>query len=265
MQLACHQRVRLWRLKKIWFAAGATFGMLAPMKSAELFGATWAATRLVLIAAGGLLRQCVGGWIRLQDRSTCRVCVVLAFGTLLQIGVWAALFLTYVVLLVHLRIDATDWCHPAVAHTRWKSGCEVNYHGETSDLVTVYIIENSFSAFTLVKPDSTQDVFERFRDRRPITLDGIGAPIAPGQSIELWGTGLGPIGDRGAAKPLTADLSLDLAVLIDRPAGIRGEVWAGSVKCTQPPDSTSRHTEHSMVSSRPVRDISERIITYLKI
>ena len=91
----------------------------------------------------------------------------------------------------------------------------VSYNGQTSAPLALTVVQSSFGAFTLNQAGSGSAVI----------LDGdfnaitVLHPAAPGQTVALWGTGVGPINGDDSQRPAGGDMS-----------NIPVEVYVGTVR-----------------------------------
>ncbi len=105
----------------------------------------------------------------------------------------------------------------------------VNYRNLASNPVVIHVVRSAFGAFTLDQAGSGTAVVQNFVSQGQTPLNTVMASATPGQTVILWGTGLGPVGGDEAAGPLPGALPyLDALYVGGRPANVR---FAGRSGC----------------------------------
>jgi uncharacterized protein (TIGR03437 family) len=94
--------------------------------------------------------------------------------------------------------------------------------GQTSASVDVQIVPSSFGAFTINQAGSGPAVIQDYVSSTGLPVNTIAAPAYPGQTVILWGTGLGPVTGNEANGPLPGNMQTALNV----------KVWVGNSLAT---------------------------------
>ena len=98
----------------------------------------------------------------------------------------------------------------------------VSFGGQTSTNFPVNIVRSSFGIFTSNQGGSGPGIAQNFNSQTDQPINSILASARPGQTITLWGTGLGPITGDDAAGPAAGDQNVPVEVLVGgRPAVVR--------------------------------------------
>ena len=97
----------------------------------------------------------------------------------------------------------------------------LTYQGKSSS-VSVNVVGSSFGAFTLNQAGSGPAIIQDFVTPIEQPVNTIVNPAYPGQTVTLWGTGLGPVSGAEAATPLPGDMKDALGV----------KVWVGNQPVT---------------------------------
>ncbi len=98
----------------------------------------------------------------------------------------------------------------------------VTYNGQASANFAVNIVRSSFGIFTSNQGGSGPAIGQNFNSQTDQPINSILSAARPGQTITLWGTGLGPISGDDAAGAAPGDLGTAVEVLVgNRPATIR--------------------------------------------
>jgi len=98
----------------------------------------------------------------------------------------------------------------------------VSFGGQTSANFAVNIVRSSFGIFTANQGGTGPAIAQNFNSQTDQPINSILNAARPGQTITLWGTGLGPISGDDAAGAAPGDLGTNLEVLVgNRPATIR--------------------------------------------
>jgi len=93
---------------------------------------------------------------------------------------------------------------------------------QTSASVDVQIVPSSFGAFTINQAGSGPAVIQDYVSSTELPVNTIAAPAYPGQTVILWGTGLGPVTGNEANGPLPGNMQTALNV----------KVWVGNSLAT---------------------------------
>ena len=98
----------------------------------------------------------------------------------------------------------------------------VAFNGQTSANFAVNIVRSSFGIFTSNQGGSGPAIGQNFNSPTDQPINSILNAAKPGQTITLWGTGLGPITGDDAAGAAPGELNVAVEVLVgNRPATIR--------------------------------------------
>ena len=98
----------------------------------------------------------------------------------------------------------------------------VTFGGQNSANFAVNIVRSSFGIFTANQGGSGPAIAQNFNSQTDQPINSILNAARPGQTITLWGTGLGPISGDDAAGAAPGDLGTAVEVLVgNRPATIR--------------------------------------------
>lgn len=105
----------------------------------------------------------------------------------------------------------------------------LNYNNLTSNPVVIHIVRSAFGMFTFNQGGSGPAIVQNFVSAAQTPVNTLLAPAAPGQTVILWGTGLGPVnGDEGSG-PLPGALPyLDALYVGSLPATVS---YAGRSGC----------------------------------
>lgn len=95
-------------------------------------------------------------------------------------------------------------------------------NGQTSSPVDIQIVPSSFGAFTQNQAGSGPAIIQDYVSATELPTNTITNPAYPGQTVILWGTGLGPVTGDEAGKPLPGNMQSALNV----------EVWVGNALAT---------------------------------
>ncbi len=105
----------------------------------------------------------------------------------------------------------------------------VFYRNLASNPVVVHVVSSAFGSFALDQAGSGQAVVQNFVSQSQMPLNTVLTPATPGQTVILWGTGLGPVNGDEAAGPLPGGLPyLDALYVGGRTANVR---FAGRSGC----------------------------------
>lgn len=94
--------------------------------------------------------------------------------------------------------------------------------GQASASVDVQVVPSSFGAFTINQAGSGPAVIQDYVSSTDLPVNTIAAPAYPGQTVILWGTGLGPVTGNEAGGPLPGNMQTALNV----------KVWVGNSLAT---------------------------------
>ena len=105
----------------------------------------------------------------------------------------------------------------------------LNYNNLTSNPVVIHVVRSAFGMFTYNQGGSGPAIVQNFVGAAQTPVNTLLAPAAPGQTVILWGTGLGPVsGDEGSG-PLPGALPyLDALYVGGLPATVS---YAGRSGC----------------------------------
>ncbi len=105
----------------------------------------------------------------------------------------------------------------------------LNYRNLGSNAVVIHVVRSAFGAFTLNQAGTGQAIVQKFISQAQTPLNNLLASATPGQTMILWGTGLGPVNGDEASGPLPGALSyLDALYVGGQPANVR---FAGRSGC----------------------------------
>ncbi|HEU0123297.1 MAG TPA: hypothetical protein VFQ91_22400 [Bryobacteraceae bacterium] len=90
----------------------------------------------------------------------------------------------------------------------------VTYNGQTSAAFNVQVVASQFGIFTINQGGSGPAVVQNFNTQADQPVNTLFNSAKPGQTVTLWGTGLGPISGSDAGAPPTGDLSQPIEVLV---------------------------------------------------
>lgn len=92
----------------------------------------------------------------------------------------------------------------------------LTYNNQTSTPVDVQIVPSSFGAFTRNNAGSGPAEIQNYVPAtNPLPVNTITTPATPGQTVILYGTGLGPVsGDEAAAPPVENNMQSTLNVIV---------------------------------------------------
>jgi uncharacterized protein (TIGR03437 family) len=105
----------------------------------------------------------------------------------------------------------------------------LNYNNLTSNPVVIHIVRSAFGIFTLNQGGTGPAVVQNFVSQGQTPLNTLLTSATPGQTVILWGTGLGPLSGGDAAGPAPGALPyLDSLYVGGQPAPVR---FAGRSGC----------------------------------
>jgi uncharacterized protein (TIGR03437 family) len=106
----------------------------------------------------------------------------------------------------------------------------LTYNGQSSS-TDITVVPSSFGSFTLNQAGSGPTIVQNVVSGTDQPLNGIFRPARPGQTMILWGTGLGPVAGNEAEGPLAGDMKDRLGVEVfvgNKPARV---TYAGRSGC----------------------------------
>lgn len=105
----------------------------------------------------------------------------------------------------------------------------LNYNNLTSNPIVIHVVRSAFGMFTVNQGGSGPAILQNFVSAGQTPVNTLTTPATPGQTVILWGTGLGPVtGDEGGG-PLPGALPyLDTLYVGGIPATVR---YAGRSGC----------------------------------
>ena len=80
------------------------------------------------------------------------------------------------------------------------------YNGQTSNAAPITVVARSFGIFATNQSGSGQGVLQNVNSQSDRPFNGPSVSAQPGQTIILWGTGLGPVSGNEAGEPLPGDM-----------------------------------------------------------
>jgi len=105
----------------------------------------------------------------------------------------------------------------------------VSYNGLTSGPVSVPVVRSTFGIFAANESGWGQAVVQNFASPTEMPANTVLSSAIPGQTLILWGTGLGPVTGDEAQGPLAGALPyLDAVYIGGKPAAVR---YAGRSGC----------------------------------
>lgn len=97
----------------------------------------------------------------------------------------------------------------------------VTYNGRTSGPEAFKVVRSSFGAFTGNSAGTGPAIVQNYVSPSSLPLNSPGAPAVPGQTVILWGTGLGPISTADADGPAPGNRAEPIEVtLASRPVPV---------------------------------------------
>jgi len=100
-----------------------------------------------------------------------------------------------------------------------KNYLQVRHGGGVSTRVPVKVVRSAFGIFSRNAsageiPGPRIAAVQNFVDPETLPLNSFETPARPGQTVTLWGTGLGPIETSDASAPVVADLNTPVRVFV---------------------------------------------------
>ncbi|HYP12849.1 MAG TPA: hypothetical protein VEQ63_02910 [Bryobacteraceae bacterium] len=90
----------------------------------------------------------------------------------------------------------------------------VTYNGQTSAPAPVRVVRSSFGAFSLNQAGSGPAVVQNFNSVADQPINALNRPARPGQTLILWGTGLGPVSFDDRQAPTVGDVPGNVEVYV---------------------------------------------------
>jgi uncharacterized protein (TIGR03437 family) len=106
----------------------------------------------------------------------------------------------------------------------------LTYNGQSAS-TDITVVRSSFGIFTVNQAGSGPSIVQNVLSGTDQPVNGVFRPARPGQTVILWGTGLGPVSGNEAGGPLPGDLKDTLGVEVyvgNRPARL---IYAGRSGC----------------------------------
>lgn len=88
----------------------------------------------------------------------------------------------------------------------------VSFQGQTSAPQPIVVVRRNFGIFALNQAGSGPAILQNFIDEKNLPANTLLTPARPGQTVILWGTGLGPVDAREAEGPAPGDFDARIAV-----------------------------------------------------
>jgi uncharacterized protein (TIGR03437 family) len=105
----------------------------------------------------------------------------------------------------------------------------LNYNNLTSNPIVVHVVRSAFGTFTLNQGGRGPAVVQNFINQSLTPINTVMNSATPGQTVILWGTGLGPVaGDESAGTVPGALSGLDSVLVGGQAANVR---FAGRTVC----------------------------------
>jgi uncharacterized protein (TIGR03437 family) len=105
----------------------------------------------------------------------------------------------------------------AILPSRTPSGngtLTVTYNGQTSAPASIRVVDSAFGIFTLNQAGSGPGIFQNAYSSTDLRVNTLTESARPGQTVVIWGTGLGPVTQNEAAGPAPGDLPINLQVYV---------------------------------------------------
>jgi uncharacterized protein (TIGR03437 family) len=97
----------------------------------------------------------------------------------------------------------------------------LTFNNQTSAPAPIRVVPSSFGMFTRNSGGSGPAIVQNFISQTQQPTNGLIAAAQPGQTVILWGSGLGPVAGNEAAGPLPGDLGIPVEVYVgNQPATI---------------------------------------------
>jgi uncharacterized protein (TIGR03437 family) len=90
----------------------------------------------------------------------------------------------------------------------------VTYGGLTSPPVSIHVVRSAFGIFTRNQAGTGPAIIQNVNSEADRPLNAFTNAARPGQTMILWGTGLGPVSGDEASGPLPGDLNIPVQVVV---------------------------------------------------
>jgi len=90
----------------------------------------------------------------------------------------------------------------------------VTYNGQTSAPASIRVVPSSFGVFTLNQAGSGPGIFQNAYSSTDLRVNTLTESARPGQTVIIWGTGLGPVTQDEAKGAAPGDLPINLQVYV---------------------------------------------------
>jgi uncharacterized protein (TIGR03437 family) len=90
----------------------------------------------------------------------------------------------------------------------------VTLNGQTSGPANIQVVRSAFGIYTLNQAGSGPGVVQIATSDAVPPVVSLSQPARPGQTLTIWGTGLGPASAEEVSKPVPGDLPVDVEVYI---------------------------------------------------
>lgn len=90
----------------------------------------------------------------------------------------------------------------------------VTYAGQTTPAVPIQVVTSSFGIFTRNEGGTGPGIIQNVTSSKDWPVNSLTIAAHPNQTMNLWGTGLGPVTGAEEAKPLPGDMGIPLDVFV---------------------------------------------------
>ena len=90
----------------------------------------------------------------------------------------------------------------------------VTYNGQTSAPLSIRVVRSSWGTFSVNQAGSGPGILQNFLTQENQPINALTRPARPGQTVILWGTGLGPVTANEVAGPVPGDLPINVEVYV---------------------------------------------------
>ena len=80
----------------------------------------------------------------------------------------------------------------------------LNYNNLTSNPIVIHVVRSAFGMFTVNQGGSGPAILQNFVSATQTPVNTLTTPATTGQTVILWGTGLGPVAGTREAVPCPA-------------------------------------------------------------
>jgi uncharacterized protein (TIGR03437 family) len=90
----------------------------------------------------------------------------------------------------------------------------VTFSGQTSAPAPIRVVNSAFGVFAVNQAGSGPGIVQNVNSESDRPVNALTRPARPGQTVILWGTGLGPTSANEAAGPVPGDLPISVEVFV---------------------------------------------------